>query len=361
MKKTAAMIFALFMLMCIGFASATPGGADDPLVSRQYADGVFVTDSVGKIEIAADDRFADVYISGLAKVTGYNYSEEYIKVSVGKEKALFVSTGGSAVLLSGNAGINADGGTVLDITNGVEVPDGTDMTRGHRYFSAEKTVARYEPESGADIFVKGWYVVKNAETPDDPVLREFTPDTFKDVPADSWYYDAVSFGYSRYMYNGVGGDMFGADDSITRADFLTIMYRMNGSPEVTEKSPFSDVKKESEYYYKAVVWGYTNGIVSGCGDGSFAPLEPINREQMMKMMYGYAILTGDNGSVRSPERISSFTDSAEISAWAYDCVKWAVGNEIINGNDEGKIMPVSTATRSEAAQIIYNFYKYLGN
>ena len=179
---------------------------------------------------------------------------------------------------------------------------------------------------------------------------------FTDVSEGQWFYDAVGYVYTNYIFNGVDTNRFGVNDNITRADFVTVLYRMEGSPAVSGKSKFPDVQNSSKYYYNAVVWASQNDIVKGYDTGKFCPKESITREQMMAFMYRYASYKGMDMTVKDPNRMDTFSDKDKVSKWAKESVRWAIGNGIINGSG-GKIDPKGTALRCQVAQIIYNFSK----
>jgi hypothetical protein len=195
--------------------------------------------------------------------------------------------------------------------------------------------------------VDGYY--KIASTPITVVQLPFT-----DVSEVNWFYSAVSFVYSKNLFSGTSADKFGPNTTMTRAMFVTVLYRLAGQPAVSTSSSFSDVKDSSQYYYKAVIWASANNIVSGYPDGTFRPTASIDREQMALIMYNYAKFAGKSTSITGGTSITSFPDSSSVSSWAYDAMKWAVANKIINGSN-GYLKPLDSALRSHVAQIIKNF------
>ena len=152
--------------------------------------------------------------------------------------------------------------------------------------------------------------------------------------------------------NGVGGKLFAPGQTLTRAMFVTILYRLDGSEEVPGKVPFADVEPGS-WYSDAVEWAFEKGIVNGVSLTEFAPGEDITREQLAVMLMRYSeyrkystIISGD---------IQIFDDAIEVSSWANDSLNWAVGNGIINGRSQTELAPRGTATRAEAATMILRF------
>ena len=153
--------------------------------------------------------------------------------------------------------------------------------------------------------------------------------------------------------SGTADDLFSPNISTTRGMIVTILYRLEKEPTVSNSS-FSDVS-ENAYYAKAVAWAATENIVGGYGDGKFGPEDPITREQLAAILYRYAQYKGTNNS--NTADLSVFTDAASISEYAEDAMRFAVGNGIMNGNGDGTINPTGTATRAEAAQMLMNFLK----
>lgn len=365
MKKAAAAILALALIVCIGYAFANAGTASDPLVSKDYVDNTFKSEVTKSGEEAIDAALLKTYNNALQRLAeravgqaGYYFATGYDSVSVKAGQSLYVYTGGSVILSSGSASLNIRKGAVVNISDGKEVAGGTSLSASKRYFSAEKTEAEYAVKKDAVILVNGYYKIGKTgeDPPNTPVGRRFGPDVFVDVSEGQWFYEAVGYVYTNYIFNGVDYNRFGVNDNITRADFVTVLYRMAGSPAVSGKSKFPDVQNSGKYYYDAVVWASQNDIVKGYNTGKFEPKQSITREQMMAFMYRYAAYKGMDMTIKDPNRMDTFSDKNKVSKWAVDSVRWAIGNGVINGSG-GKIDPGGTALRSQVAQIIYNFSK----
>lgn len=125
----------------------------------------------------------------------------------------------------------------------------------------------------------------------------------------------------------------------------------------TNKMNFTDVNEE-DWYYEYVKWGYDNGIISGMGDGTFAPNLPITREQMAVMLCKYSSYIGF--ILPQIKEIPVFTDQEYISLWAKDYVLTVAGAGIINGFDTGDFKPQGVATRAQAAKVLYEFCQLKG-
>lgn len=190
------------------------------------------------------------------------------------------------------------------------------------------------------------------------VFAKKNPDTgnpFTDVHPDDWFYDDVMYVLENGLMAGTSDTTFSPNDPITRAQVAVIFYRMAGSPAVTGDSPFTDVENGpgTAWYYSAVLWAQQNGIVAGYGDGTFQPGTNITREQLAVIFYNYAKYQGYNLSAVND--LSGFTDAGNVSPWALDAMRWAVGSGIMGGFGDGILGPQETATRAQVAAMLRRF------
>lgn len=179
---------------------------------------------------------------------------------------------------------------------------------------------------------------------------------FKDVSKDSWYYDYVSYVYLNGLMTGVLPDVFAPNDKLSRAQFATILHRMEGKPAVTGGKEFGDVEKD-QFYTNAVLWASQDdvGIITGYEDGNFGPADEMTREQMVVMMRRYAKYKGGYNYDKTAD-ISGFEDVAKVSEFSAEAVKWAVANNIIKGEDGKNILnPQGDVSRAVCATIIQRF------
>lgn len=179
------------------------------------------------------------------------------------------------------------------------------------------------------------------------------PSFFVDVPAGAWYYSVVKEAYDKGLMNGVSATTFAPSQSLTRGMFVTILYRLAGSPEVTAASSFADVPA-NQYYADAVAWASANSIVNGVSADKFAPNNNITREQMAAIIHRYAVANNIEAAGNSEV---TYSDSAKISEFAKAAVEWATNAGVLSGNSDGTFAPLRTATRAEAAAI---FVRLLG-
>jgi len=198
------------------------------------------------------------------------------------------------------------------------------------------------------------------EEPDDPVPPQEEEISFIDTNghwAEAYIDRAVEYGF----INGYGNGKYGPDDTMTRAHFVTILWREAGEPEPTGTASFTDLNPKQTYYHKAVAWAEENGVVNGVGEGRFAPDSQVTREQIATTLFRM------NGGFPGEELMyysvyeGTFEDSADVSSWAKPAVWWAVYREIWCGTDqesvEYMVSPREAADRAQIAVMIVRYHE----
>lgn len=181
---------------------------------------------------------------------------------------------------------------------------------------------------------------------------------FTDVATGDWFYPGVSFAYEAGLMNGVSSTSFDPNGNTTRGMFVTMLYRMAGSPFVFgtgvagEGPAITDVR-DGDYYYSPVRWAMANDIVSGYDDSTFRPNNPVTRQEMAVFLYRYARLKGQDMSAR--EDLSKFSDASSVSSWADEEMSWAVANKLISGLTDTVLGPGGNASRAQVATIFMRF------
>lgn len=174
---------------------------------------------------------------------------------------------------------------------------------------------------------------------------------FQDVKTTDWFYEAVEYVAQNNMMSGTAVNTFSPNQTTTRGMIVTILHRMEGEPSTTGTT-FSDVTK-GQWYTNAVAWASANGIVTGYGTGAFGPNDTITREQLATILYRYAQFKSYDISTSSS--ITSFSDGGKVSNYAAQAMSWAVGSGLISGVGENTLSPQSGATRAQAATILMRF------
>ena len=183
-------------------------------------------------------------------------------------------------------------------------------------------------------------------------VKQTASRTFNDVTKNdvgSWASNAIDFMAANEIVGGTGNSKFSPKANMTRAQLVAVLYRSAGSPSVSGiANPFTDVA-QSQYYYNAVLWAYSKGIVTGNSATTFNPNGNISRQDIAAILYRYA------GNPTATGSVTSFTDNAKIATYALPAMKWAVGNGYIGGSNN-KLNPTGQATRAEVAAMLHRFF-----
>ena len=179
-------------------------------------------------------------------------------------------------------------------------------------------------------------------------------DRLKDVLENSWFYQVVKYVTDHGYMVGTGENTFDPNGLVNRAQVAQILYNMEGKPAFTQRGVFSDLSK-SDWYYNAVSWAESIGVVKGLPDGTFAPNAPVTREQVAAMLQRYAAWKGMVSSAADGSALSRFADVGLISGFAQPAMQWAAAFGIMKGDGTGHLNPQGTATRAEIAAMLTNF------
>ncbi len=186
---------------------------------------------------------------------------------------------------------------------------------------------------------------------------KYTSVPFNDVSYGDWYYDAVQFVYSKGIMDGVDYYKFAPNGTITRGMIVTMLWRMAGEPFEMPVTSFTDVEI-GRYYTTAVAWACRNGIADGMGESTFGPNDAITREELVTLLYRYAQYFGHSCIGTS---IEGFADAGSVSSYAYNAMCWAYKAGVVTGTTGSRLNPQGTASRAEAAQMIMSFYSFLNS
>lgn len=181
---------------------------------------------------------------------------------------------------------------------------------------------------------------------------------YKNYELKSWSADGINFVSSNGFMGDTGSGDFSQTGKMTRSMFVTVLYRMAGSPKIDAESPFTDLDPSQSWYHNAVIWAYENGIVTGTSATTFAPNAEVTREQIATFLYRYTVnyLGRDVSDVQND--ISSFPDASNVGSYALDALTWANGVGLIKGQTSGGVSilaPKNDATREEVAVVISRF------
>lgn len=254
----------------------------------------------------------------------------------------FKTNGGDSI-----QAIRAARGKTLDLSAYTPMRDGYDF--GGWYADAALTQRITEIKlSGSKTVYADW---KKRE-PNEP---DAVKNPFADVNAGDWFYRDVLFSYEKGLMSGMDAAAFAPYANTTRAQIAVIFYRMEGSPAVEGENSFADVVRGSgtAWFYDAVTWAQKNGIMGGYDNSSFAPNDPITREQLAAIFYRYAQYKGYD-TTQGGMAIREFGDYESISDYAMGAMAWAVNTGLVKG-DSNLLYPNGTATRAEIAAMLHRF------
>lgn len=180
---------------------------------------------------------------------------------------------------------------------------------------------------------------------------------FGDLTATAWYHDGVHYCLENGLMRGVSGGKFLPDGSTTRAQLVTILWRLEGSPETTGAVRFGDTAGGA-WYTEAVRWAVGCGVVKGYDNGCFGPNDAVTREQMAAILYRYAQHKGYDVSAGEDTNILSFDDAFAVSEYAIPAMQWACGSGMVHGiARDGRMLlaPRDTTTRAQTATLLMRF------
>ena len=175
---------------------------------------------------------------------------------------------------------------------------------------------------------------------------------FSDLDTSKWYHRFVDYAIANGLLGGTGGDTFSPNGTLTRAQVITVLWRLEGEPQTTNAISFTDVA-EGAWYTEVIRWAVREEIMGGLGNGAFGPNDPITWEQLAAILYRYAGYKGYDVAAKGDP--ASFTDASKISSWAYESVQWACGAALLETEGGGMIDPAGNTRRCEFAAAITRF------
>lgn len=174
---------------------------------------------------------------------------------------------------------------------------------------------------------------------------------FTDIPAPTnWAHEGIDFAVARGMFSGVTNTTFVPSGDTTRGMLVTVLWRYAGKPQ-KGSNIFSDVAP-GKWYEAAIAWANAEGVVMGVGNGKFDPNGCITRQQLATILFRYSTEKGIDTSARMT--LSTFTDHAQVSGYAYEAMQWAVAEGLIKGSN-GNLLPKGNATRAQVAAILMRY------
>ena len=339
----------------------TPADEENRPAAKTMTVGLYQGDKLIK-EQTADAAVGSITLTGLSANTAYTLriaavspvghsDTQSLNVSTAKTSSgSSSSSSGSSYAVSapstknGDVTVspkNASKGDRVTVTvkpdSGYEVASVTVLdSKGNELKLTDKGNGKYTfTMPGGKVEVKATFVKAGETSP------------FVDVPADSYYFDAVKWAQKLGITNGKTDALFGSSDPCTRGQIVTFLWRAAGSPapKGTAKVP-GDVLPGS-YCYDAVAWALENGITNGLADGTFGVNSTCTRGQSVTFLYR-ALGT-------APTTVNGFTD-VESNAFCAEAVAWAVENGVTNGTTDSTFSPSNGCTRAQIVTFLFRTY-----
>ncbi|TJX15884.1 hypothetical protein E9840_01635 [Tissierella creatinini] len=216
-----------------------------------------------------------------------------------------------------------------------------------------KSVGPIDSYKFKDVSRKHTIRAKFTEKVQEEIKKQASPkeNPFIDISQNDWFLDNVMWAYGQGFMKGTGENTFSPYISTTRGMIVTILHRLENTPEEKVEDSFLDLMP-NKYYSEAIAWAVKHEIVKGYGNGKFGPEDFITREQLATIIMNYAKMKGYDVTARAD--LSKFEDLKDISAWAMDPMSWANAEGLIQG-DGNILMPRANATRAQAASILNRF------
>lgn len=177
---------------------------------------------------------------------------------------------------------------------------------------------------------------------------------FRDISTSTWCYDAVQFVYVNGLMNGTTTSTFEPNRTLNRGMWVTMLYRMAGSPAISGTEDFTDVDA-STWCYDALLWASRNGIVNGFDDGTFRANAVVTRQQLVAILYRYAQYMGYDTSASAS--LAGFVDAGSV--WAVEPMEWALAEGVLAGTSATTLSPNGSANRGQAATFLMRFMNTL--
>lgn len=338
MKRIISCILVLMMLL-----AALPAAAEEASPKIVYD---------AELALVGETVTVDLWAKGFPKTVSASVLMDYdpqVLQPIGFESKIPINLIVSEILKEGTYSI-----IWLDVGNEIEgdVLLGT-MTFKVLAMPASKTTALKATDTEHNVLINAaqqeiFFALEQANIP------IYNNHPFTDVK-DQWFKEAVLFAYNRDLMNGVGDTTFAPNNITTRAQLVTVLYRLEGLPQVVAASPFTDLTKN--WYKDAVGWAFEQGIVNGKTATTFAPNAPITRQEIAAILYRYAQYKGIDTSVLGD--LSVYPDADQLSNYAKTPMQWASAQGLITGVKKSEsltiLSPKTSATRAQIATILMRF------
>ena len=177
---------------------------------------------------------------------------------------------------------------------------------------------------------------------------------FVDVSSDDWFAEAVNYAYEHQLMTGIDHSHFSPLGKTTRAQFITTLWRMAGSPDYPDIDLFEDVPSDA-YYSDAVVWAVDSTLSLGTSKTTFSPDDVLSREQMATIFYRLAGLNGKDTLQVNKQALDGYSDANQIQPWARDAMCWCVDQQLLHGVSSTMLAPQLDTNRAQLATVLMQY------
>lgn len=333
------------------------------LATNSYVSAAFTAAGAKKLgELGGEDQIVMEFIQVLTengtKPLRYTGGGDRIRIEDDKSPETYTAkipvlkaADGETALPGMTVHLSVDGAASVEYTTDEEGNLVLTLPRGPHMLCLE------EAADGQPVYVNNYSGSGTVTTKEGYYRLGFLVDAapaFTDVDPDAWYAGAVDFVNEKGLMSGYGDGTFAPGDNVSRAMFATILCRMEGSPVVNYLMTFTDVGADL-WYTEAVRWAASEGIVDGYGDGTFVPGGDLTRQQFATMLYRYEQSRGGGLADDWMFLLPDFNDRDQVAEWAYEAMCWATVNGIVSGRGDGILDPGSNVTRAEAAAMLMRY------
>ena len=305
----------------------------------------------------------------LAPKSGYHFGDsESMQVTVNGKKAekVLPYKGGKLIV---TATFTADGLCTIsfDPNGGTGTMQPLKVKAGEEFELPECT---FTPPEGKEF--AGWLAENGKVYPAGDIVLSYSSSVLKATWKDTaevdvtqmftdvtknWAYPGIQYCVTHGIMGGMGDGTFAPTGTTTRAQIVQILYNLEGTPAVSGTTPFTDLT--ANWYKPAILWAYQNNVVAGTSPITFAPDQPVTREQIAVILTQYMFHVLKMERTWTPADLSTFPDGANVSSWAKEAMQDAVALGLINGTKapDGKVYldPQGSAARQQVATILMNF------
>ncbi|MCL2337317.1 MAG: S-layer homology domain-containing protein, partial [Firmicutes bacterium] len=345
-------------------------------VSDNNSSGTTI-DSNGVLTVAANETATTLTVTATSTLVTSIHGTATVTVTPAAPAPIGGGGGGGGGAINYTVSFNTNGGGTINsqkIASGAKVSQPADPVKdGYTFagwYTDQKLTTKFDftkTITGNITLYANWTSnsTKKETTPQlaPPTTTTTTPaptlqpptgsqNPFRDVQATDWFYGDVQYALSNNLFQGTSATAFAPNGPMTRAMFVTVLWRAAGSPSIGGNNQFKDVQANA-YYATAVSWAAQNKIVLGISNSSFAPNRQVTREQMAAILYRYAQFTGSalSGTVADKQ----FADLNKISDYAKKPVNALVARGIVSGKPGNLFDPQGTATRAEVASMLHRY------